>query len=248
LLCEPTDLFSRPKSAYIEFCADYRKKHQVALLTVAPKEQLIRLGQEWSKLTEEERKPFETLAETNKAEYQEALRTRAVERGEPIPVFNERPSQKAKKSEVIESEVIVSDGENSTKSAAESNVEPLATSNTAEIRSAETSLPDVRGIENLANVERLIGNLGEETSIHNSKTSSPAHSNPERDSIFEDEETMEDGAALTEKKHKSEAKKSKSKKDKKEKRSHDETSEERKERKRQKKLRKELRRESRGEH
>jgi len=108
---------------------------------------------------------------------------------------------------------------------------------------------EVYGIENPANVERLISNLEKATTIPNSQTSSPAHSDPDRDPIFEDEETMEGGTALTEaKKHKAEAKKSKSKKEKKQKRSHDETSEERKERKRQKKLRKESRRESRGEH
>jgi len=61
----------RPQSAYFHFLAEFRTKNKGKF---EHKEILRKAGEEWNKLTPEEKKPYEAGAEKDKARYEEDLK------------------------------------------------------------------------------------------------------------------------------------------------------------------------------
>lgn len=60
----------RPKSAYLLFCEDKRPELKKQLPNFKPKEIMIRLGEAWKKLSEEEKKPYNLAYKHSKAKYE----------------------------------------------------------------------------------------------------------------------------------------------------------------------------------
>lgn len=87
---------TKPKSAYINFCAAIRSKVKAANPGIGPKEVMCKIAEEWSKLSESEKASYkEVAAEPCAAPAKvEEVKVEPVVVAEPVPVKKVRKPRK----------------------------------------------------------------------------------------------------------------------------------------------------------